>query len=64
MNLRKLIPAAIVLLLGIGATILGALFKIQHWPYGAQILTFGTFIELIAIIMGIFALIKMYRHKN
>ncbi|MFD2917555.1 GldL-related protein [Psychroserpens luteus] len=64
MNLRKLIPAAIILLLGIGATILGALFKIQHWPYGAMILTFGTFLELIAIIIAIYTLIKMYRSKS
>nr|WP_321245581.1 hypothetical protein [uncultured Psychroserpens sp.] len=63
MNLRQLIPAAIILLLGIGATILGALFKIQHWPYGAMILTFGTFLEMIAILIAIIALIKMYRKK-
>ena len=63
MNLRQLIPAAIILLLGIEATILGALFKIQHWPYGAMILTFGTFLEMIAILIAIIALIKMYRKK-
>ena len=64
MNMRKLIPAAIILLLGIGATILGALFKIQHWPYGAMILTIGTLLELLAIVIGIFTLIKIYRSKS
>ncbi|MEM5564201.1 hypothetical protein WNY78_03765 [Psychroserpens sp. AS72] len=65
MNLKKLIPAAIILLLGIGATILGALFKIQHWPYGAMILTIGTLLELLAILIAIVVLIKMmYSNKN
>jgi hypothetical protein len=63
MNLRKLIPAAIILLIGVGATILGALFKIQHWPYGAMILTIGTLLEMLAILIAIIALIKMYRQK-
>ena len=63
MSLKRLIPAAIILLLGIGATILGALFKIQHWPYGAEILTLGTFLELLAIVIAIITLIKMYRKK-
>jgi len=63
MNLRRLIPAAIMLLLGVGATITGAVFKIQHWPYGSAILTFGTFLELFAILIAIVTLIKMYRKK-
>jgi len=61
MSLKRLIPAAIILLLGIGATILGALFKIQHWPYGATLLTVGTLLELLAIVIAIITLIKMYR---
>ncbi|MFT4611058.1 MAG: hypothetical protein ACJA1H_001922 [Glaciecola sp.] len=61
MSLNRLMPATILLLLGIGATILGALFKIQHWPYGATILTFGTLLELLAILIAIITLIKMYR---
>ncbi|TXE16879.1 gliding motility protein GldL [Psychroserpens burtonensis] len=63
MNLKKLLPAGIILLLGIGATILGALFKIQHWTYGRMLLTIGTFLELLAIFMAIVALIKMRRRK-
>jgi hypothetical protein len=63
MNLKRLIPAAIILLIGIGTTILGALFKIQHWPYGASILAIGTLIELIAILIAIITLIKMYLKK-
>lgn len=35
------------LIYGVGAAIviLGALFKIQHWPYGSEILTIGMVIE-------------------
>lgn len=35
------------LIYGVGAAIviLGALFKIQHWPYGSEILTLGMVIE-------------------
>ncbi|WP_410523949.1 GldL-related protein [Psychroserpens sp. Hel_I_66] len=49
--------------MGIGATITGSLFKIQHWPYGSEILTFGTLLELVGIILAIVVLIKMYRAK-
>lgn len=35
------------LIYGVGAAIVivGALFKIQHWSYGTQILTFGMIVE-------------------
>ena len=35
------------LIYGVGAAIVivGALFKIQHWSYGTQILTFGMLVE-------------------
>jgi len=35
------------LIYGVGAAIviLGALFKIQHYPYGSEILTFGMIVE-------------------
>nr|WP_321223315.1 hypothetical protein [uncultured Psychroserpens sp.] len=63
MKFKKLIPAAIILLLGIGANITGIMFRIQHWPYGSEILLFGTFLKLLALIVGIIALIKMYRNR-
>lgn len=41
---------------GIGAAIviLGALFKIQHWPYGSEILTIGMVVEAIVFIISAF----------
>ncbi len=45
---------------GIVLTIVGALFKIQHWPYGSEILLGGSFFELLGIIITIIILIKFY----
>ena len=41
---------------GIGAAIVivGALFKIQHWPYGSLILTFGMIVEAIVFFISAF----------
>jgi len=41
---------------GIGAAIviLGALFKIQHWPYGSLILTIGMVVEAIVFTVSAF----------
>ena len=41
---------------GIGAAIVivGALFKIQHWPYGSLILTFGMVVEAIVFFISAF----------
>lgn len=37
-------------------TIIGTLFKIQHWPYASQILTIGS---LIKVIFGILLIRKV-----
>lgn len=41
---------------GIGAAIviIGALFKIQHWPYGSEILTLGMVVEAIVFTISAF----------
>ena len=41
---------------GIGAAIVivGALFKIQHWPYGSLILTIGMVVEAIVFFISAF----------
>ncbi|PKG49802.1 MULTISPECIES: type IX secretion system motor protein PorL/GldL [Olleya] len=41
---------------GIGAAIviIGALFKIQHWPYGSEILTLGMIVEAIVFMISAF----------
>ena len=33
--------------LGAAIVIVGALFKIQHWPYGSEILTVGMIVEAL-----------------
>jgi len=41
---------------GIGAAIviLGALFKIQHWPFGSEMLTFGMAVEAVVFFLSAF----------
>ena len=63
MKLKQLLVPFIILLIGVAVTILGAVFKIQHWPNGSLILTLGTFIEFCAIFLGIIKLIKIARQK-
>ncbi len=40
--------------LGAAIVILGALFKIQHWPYGSLILTIGMVVEAIVFTVSAF----------
>ena len=61
---RQLIPAIIIFLIGFAITIIGALFKVQHWPYGSEILTVGNLIEVAGIIVAIVILIKIYSSKK
>ncbi len=61
---RKLIPAIVIFLFGLIITIIGALFKIQHWPYGSELLTIGKLIEVIGIVVAIIILIKVYNSKS
>ncbi len=60
----RLIPAIVVFLLGLIVTIMGALFKIQHWPYGSILLTIGSLLEVIGILFTIIILIRVYRLKS
>lgn len=64
MHLKKFLIPLILLLLGFGLTIVGALFKIQHGPYASLMLTFGTFAEFAALFYAIIILIKMYRNTH
>ncbi|AXO81667.1 gliding motility protein GldL [Olleya aquimaris] len=63
MKLKQLLVPFIILLIGIALTIVGALFKIQHWPNGSLLLTLGTFIEFCAIFYAIIKLVKIARQK-
>lgn len=48
----------VLFLLGMAITIIGALFKIMHWPGANIMLTFGMLTEAIAIITLIVVLLK------
>ncbi len=40
--------------LGAAIVIIGALFKIQHWPYGSLILTIGMIVEALVFTYSAF----------
>ncbi|MFD2542334.1 gliding motility protein GldL [Lacinutrix gracilariae] len=40
--------------LGAAIVIVGALFKIQHWPYGSEILTLGMIVEALVFTISAF----------
>lgn len=48
----------IMFLLGMVITIIGALFKIMHWPFASGLLIIGMTLEVIAIFFLIATLLK------
>ncbi|WP_329804907.1 GldL-related protein [Flavobacterium facile] len=48
----------VLFLLGMLLTIVGALFKIMHWPFASMLLISGTLSEAIAIISIIVIVLK------
>jgi len=48
----------IVLVLGLIITIVGALFKVMHWPYASIMLITGMFTKVAALILLIIKLIS------
>ena len=54
----------VLFLLGMFITIIGALFKIQHWPYGSEILTVGSLTEGLAMLLGIWKLLTTKKFKE
>ena len=63
MSLKQFKVPLILLILGIGLTIVGAVFKIQGEANGSLLLTLGTFTEFCGIFLGILKLIKVARQK-
>lgn len=51
---KKLSSMNMVYGLGAAIVIIGALFKIQHWPYGSLILTIGMVVEAIVFTISAF----------
>lgn len=62
--MRKLIIPLVIFLFGFVFNIIGALFKIQHWPYGSLILTLGMLVEAFAVIVAIIVLLGSYFSKD
>ncbi|WP_413614284.1 GldL-related protein [Flavobacterium sp. N1946] len=51
----------IAFILGFIITIIGALFKIMHWPYASALLILGMLCEAYA---GIALVVKIYKDQN
>lgn len=43
--------AIIWLVIGTSIGMLGALFRIQHWPYAGELLTISTLLQVIALVV-------------
>ncbi|OIQ22082.1 MAG: hypothetical protein BM557_01510 [Flavobacterium sp. MedPE-SWcel] len=54
----------LVFLLGTFLTFLGALFKLQHWPYGTFFLNIGLIVQIIAAVMVVIKLFKKAKNKK
>ena len=65
--LKKFIVPIIVFLIGIGFYIAAALFKMLHWGLGAfnasTLLIIASVLQLIAIVLAIIQLLKIYRSR-
>ena len=57
MNKKYIIPL-VLFLLGMVITIMGALFKLMHWPGASLMLIIGSLTEAIAIIILIISIFK------
>lgn len=53
-----------VYLFGMLIIIIGSLFKIQHWPYGSELLTAGSAIETVALLLGIWKVLTNKKFKD
>lgn len=51
----------IIFVIGMIATIIGALFKLMHWPNASTLLTFGLLSEALS---GILLIIKLITNKD
>ncbi|ESU19238.1 hypothetical protein FCR2A7T_26620 [Flavobacterium cauense R2A-7] len=51
----------IAFILGCIITIVGALFKIMHWPYASVLLILGMLSEALA---GVMLILKIYKDQN
>ena len=64
MKFKTFIIPLILLVAGAAIVILGALFKIMHWQFGNGVLIFGMALEVVALVLLILKLIKVYNTKT
>lgn len=64
MNFRAFIVPIILLLIGFVLTIIGSLFKIMHWQFANEVFIIGTGFKVLALVLGILKLIKIYKAKD
>lgn len=60
MKIKPFILPIVVFFFGIAANIIGAIFKIQHWPYSDVLLTIGLFAEVLSILLFISILARQF----
>lgn len=53
----------IFIIFGFIFTVIGGLFKIQHWPYASEILTIGTLLKVIFGILLIWKILTTDKFK-
>jgi len=58
MKLKDFKFPLLFLIVGAAVVIIGALFKIMHWPYGNVFIMVGGVLEVIAAILVIVQLLK------
>jgi uncharacterized membrane protein (DUF373 family) len=56
---KKYIIPIILFLIGMVIVIIGALFKLLHWPFATLLLSTGLIMEAISVCLIIVELIKM-----
>jgi hypothetical protein len=58
MKLQDFKTPLLILILGSAVVILGAVFKVLHWPYGNMIMMVGGICEVVAAVLVIIQLLK------
>ena len=56
--------AIVILLIGCAICIIGALFKIMHWPLAGLILMTGMLLEATGIVLFLYKLLKNPKVKD
>ena len=49
----------ILFLIGLVVRLLGALFKIRHWPYADEMLTLGTIVSAAGVLLAVIKLLLL-----